>query len=105
MGRPRSLGLVPLLLTLLLAGSPPPPAPAALAEPPVRASGLVVSGESAWQRKSLGGFFGGAGPAMPARDAGEGGTVPSQQNLPYPAAIMEKEHPCPTRASAWVFCP
>lgn len=82
--------------------APPPPAPAALAAPPVAASGLVVSGERAWQRQSLGSFLGGAGPAMPARDAGEGGRVPSLLNLPYRAGIIKKERLCPTGASARV---
>lgn len=62
----------------------------------------MVSGERAWQRQSLGSFLGGAGPAMPARDAGEGGRVPSLLNLPYRAGIIKKERPCPTGASARV---
>lgn len=52
-GRPCSSGLFPLPLPIHLAGSPPPPALAAFAAPPVGASGLVVSGERGWQRKSL----------------------------------------------------
>lgn len=62
----------------------------------------MVSGERAWQRQSLGSFLGGAGPAMPARDAGEGGRVPSLLNLPYRAGIIKKERLCPTGASARV---
>lgn len=73
---------------------PPAPALAALAAPPAGASGLVVSGERAWQRKSLGGFLGGAGPGMPASDARQGGRVPSPLNLPYRARII-KNTPAP----------
>lgn len=46
----------------------------------------------------------GAGPAMPARDAGKGGRVPSPLNLHNRAGIIKGEHPCPTGASAWVCC-
>ena len=92
--------LLALVLALCLTVS----AVAAFAEPPVAASGLVVSGERVWQRKSLGSFLGGAGPAMAARDAGEGGKVPSLRNLPYRAGIIRKEHPCHIRASARVCC-
>ena len=49
-------------------------------------------------------FLGGAGPAIAARDAGEGGRIPSRLNLPYRAGIIRKEHPCYIRASDRVCC-
>lgn len=83
----------------------PTPAPAAFAAPPVAASGLVVSGERAWQRKSLGSIprWGGASDGSEGRWRELGGCPPPAEPA-LPGGDYWKEHPCRTRASARVCC-
>ena len=88
----------------MLARPPPSPSPSPTQEAPRPCPGRArcASSRSLWPggfrgepgRESLGGFLGGAGPAMPAGDATQGGRVPSPLNLPYRASVM-KNTPAP----------